>query len=102
MLLAPEIDVVAVISADDALVHLRDGETYDAILCDLMMPHSSGIQLYEQISTVRPEYLSRVIFMTGGAFTPQARAFLTTLERPHLDKPFSEQELRDAIASVVR
>lgn len=102
MLLAPETDVVAVLSADDALAQLASGDPFDAILCDLMMPHNSGMQLYEQITVSRPEYLSRIIFMTGGAFTPQARAFLAKLDRPHLEKPFSEQELRDAIASALR
>jgi FixJ family two-component response regulator len=67
-----------------------------------MMPHNSGMQFYEAITVSRPEYLSRMIFMTGGAFTPQARAFLAKLDRPHLEKPFSEQELRDAIASASR
>jgi PAS domain S-box-containing protein len=102
MLLAPETDVVAVLSADDALAQLDDGDAFDAILCDLMMPHNSGMQFYEAITVSRPEYLSRIIFMTGGAFTPQARAFLAKLDRPHLEKPFSEQELRDAIASAIR
>jgi CheY-like chemotaxis protein/anti-sigma regulatory factor (Ser/Thr protein kinase) len=101
MLLAPETDVVAVVSGEEALELLSHGEPFDAILCDLMMPHSSGIQLYEQLATVRPEYLPRIVFMTGGAFTPQARAFLAKLGRPHLEKPFSEQDLRDAIARVI-
>ena len=102
MLLAPETDVVAVLSAEDALAQLDSGDAFDAILCDLMMPHNSGMQLYDRITLTRPEYLSRIIFMTGGAFTPQARAFLAKLDRPHLEKPFSEQELRDAIASASR
>jgi PAS domain S-box-containing protein len=100
MLLAPETDVDAVVAAEEALERLVRGERYDAILCDLMMPRSSGMQLYEQIAAAAPAYLDRIIFMTGGAFTPQARAFLEKLARPHLEKPFSEQELRDAIASV--
>lgn len=102
LLLAPETEVVPVIRAADALELLARGERFDAIVCDLMMPHSSGMQLYEQIAQVAPEYLARMIFMTGGAFTPQAREFLAGLDRPYLEKPFSEQELRDALASVSR
>jgi PAS domain S-box-containing protein len=102
MLLAPETEVVPVIRAADALELITRGERFDAIVCDLMMPHSSGMQLYEQVAQVAPEYLGRMIFMTGGAFTPQAREFLAGLDRPHLEKPFSEQELRDALASVSR
>jgi CheY-like chemotaxis protein len=102
MLLAPDHDVVAVVRAEDALDQIAGDQTFDAILCDLMMPHSSGMQLYEQIAQRAPQYLGRMIFMTGGAFTTQARAFLAQLDRPHLEKPFSERELLEAIASVAR
>jgi hypothetical protein len=39
------------------------------------------------------------LFVTGGAFTPQARTFLAG--RAYLDKPFSEEQLRSAISRVV-
>jgi signal transduction histidine kinase/CheY-like chemotaxis protein len=100
MLLAPETEVVPVIRAAEALDLLARGERFDAIVCDLMMPQSSGMQLYEQVGQLAPEYLGRMIFMTGGAFTEQAREFLASLDRPHLEKPFSEHELREALASV--
>jgi PAS domain S-box-containing protein len=90
-------DVVAVTCAREALDRLAHGEAFDVILCDLMMPDISGIELYDQIA---PAYRERVVFMTGGAFTQQARDFLARCERPHLDKPFSEHALRDAIARV--
>jgi PAS domain S-box-containing protein len=100
MLLAPETEVVAVHRAEDALARLAGGERYDAIVCDLMMPEISGIELYDRLAGVAPECRSQVIFMTGGAFTPQAREFLAKLEQPHLEKPFSESQLRRAIESV--
>ena len=100
LLLAPETDVIAVESAEQALARLSAGEQFDAIVCDIMMPQSTGMQLYEELAHVAPDYRSRMIFMTGGAFTPQARAFLAKLDRPYLEKPFSEQELRDALARV--
>jgi hypothetical protein len=42
----------------------------------------------------------RLVFMTGGPFTPQARAFLAG--REHLQKPFSEDQLRSTIARIVQ
>jgi PAS domain S-box-containing protein len=97
-LLGPELDVVAVTSARQAIDELASGEPFDVVLCDLMMPEISGIELYEQIA---PRYRERVIFITGGAFTPQARQFLARTDRPRLDKPFSESALREAIRRVV-
>ena len=96
-LLEPGHDVIAVTSARHALERLATGERFDVVLCDLMMPEVSGMELYEQIA---PTYRERVIFMTGGAFTPQARQFLAHTDRPHLEKPFSEHALREAIQRV--
>ncbi|HET9990416.1 MAG TPA: ATP-binding protein, partial [Kofleriaceae bacterium] len=102
LLLAPENDVIAVTSGQDALSRLASGERFDAILCDLMMPDISGIELYNRLARVAPGSQDRIIFMTGGAFTQQARDFLANLDRPHLDKPFTEGQLRRAIESAMR
>jgi CheY-like chemotaxis protein len=86
-----------VTDAHAALELIRGGHEYDVILCDLMMPEVSGIDLYRLLE---PAHRERVVFMTGGAFTPQARAFLAANDRPRLEKPFPEHELRDAIERV--
>jgi signal transduction histidine kinase len=96
-LLAGEHEVVPVTRARDALARIQGGEHFDVILCDLMMPELSGIELYAQIPANERD---RIVFMTGGAFTPQAREFLANTDRPRLDKPFTEQQLRDAIERV--
>jgi CheY-like chemotaxis protein len=102
LLLAPEADVVPVTRADEAIARLAGGEHFDAIVCDLMMPEVSGIELYDRLVDVAPDYQRRIIFMTGGAFTQQARDFLSRLDRPYLEKPFTEAQLRQAIESVAR
>jgi PAS domain S-box-containing protein len=93
-LLAPENEVIAVTRAQEALDRIGSGEAFDAILCDLMMPDINGIELYERVDS---DARRRMIFMTGGAFTPKARQFLAKLDRPYLEKPFTEADLRKAI-----
>jgi CheY-like chemotaxis protein len=65
-----------------------------------MMPEMSGIELYEQLEGKFPAYRQRIVFMTGGAFTSQARDALEHLGAPRLEKPFSEAALRRVIAIV--
>jgi len=101
LLLAPQHDVVPVTTARDALARLAAGERFDVILCDLMMPGMSGIEFHDHVARTAPEYLERIVFMTGGAFTDEAREFLSSVGRPHLEKPFSETALRSAIDGVV-
>jgi PAS domain S-box-containing protein len=95
-LLAPEHEVVAVTRARVALERLAIDDAFDVILCDVMMPEMNGMELYEHLPAY---YRDRLVFVTGGAFTPQARTFLAG--RVYLDKPFSEEQLRSAIDRVV-
>jgi CheY-like chemotaxis protein len=70
------------------------GETFDLILCDLMMPEMTGMDLHRELSRVAPDQATRMIFMTGGAFTPAARLFLSDPSREHIEKPFDHVDLR--------
>jgi signal transduction histidine kinase len=74
---------------------------YDVILCDLMMPEVSGMELYDRLVQARPELIERIVYMTGGAFTPEARNFLDRIDNIQLSKPFEVKELRSTIAAVV-
>ena len=95
-------DVTVLTSAGDALARLRAGERFDVILCDLMMPEMTGMEFFEELSRSHPDVAARVIFLTGGAFTPRARAFLDGVENQRLDKPFDNQSLRVLVNEQVR
>ncbi len=86
-------DVVAVTSAERALALIRDGETYDVILCDLMMPNMTGMDLHAALTELHPEMAAKVIFLTGGAFTKRAIDFLHDTENLQVDKPFDPLHL---------
>jgi len=75
---------------------------FDAIVCDLMMADLTGMDVYEVVKLARPGTEKRMIFMTGGAFTPRASAFVGTMENPCLEKPFPVDELLKAIRKVAR
>ena len=95
-------DVVICTSSQDALQRLISGEAFDAIICDLMMPHLSGMDVHAELMKVMPELAGRMIFLTGGAFTAEARAFLDDAANVHIEKPFDAQQLRALINERVR
>nr|WP_228530789.1 MULTISPECIES: PAS domain S-box protein [Myxococcaceae] len=80
--------------ADEALARLASGEHFDLILCDLMMPHMSGMDFHAALAERFPVLLPRVVFLTGGGFTPRARAFLEAVPNAKLDKPFDPEALQ--------
>jgi PAS domain S-box-containing protein len=85
-----------------ALARLLGGESYDVIFCDIMMPDLSGMDLYEAVAAARPEAAARVVFLSGGAFSPRARAFLDAATNRCLAKPFSVSTLRSVAADYVK
>jgi PAS domain S-box-containing protein len=93
-------DVASASSATEALQLLSNGSLFDVVFCDLMMAGMTGMELYEQLTRMCPEMAARVVFMTGGAFTSEAREFLSRVPNRHLEKPFTieqiEAELRRA------
>ena len=93
-LLARDHEVVAVQSATEALDLLRGGATFDVVLCDVMMPHMTGVDFHEQLATFSPRLAAEVVFLTGGAFTTRAREFLESAKNHKLDKPFDVAALR--------
>ncbi len=84
--------VTVVSSAADGLAALSS-DPFDVILCDVMLPDVSGIDLYAQVAAERPDVARRMIFITGGAFTARARDFLENVSNTCLDKPFDPHAL---------
>lgn len=94
-----DFDVTWCNRSTEAWAKLRDGGAngFDVILCDLMMPEMSGIDLYQKLNEVAPAVAARMIFMTGGAFTEGARRFLEEIPNPTLAKPFDLKLLRRTV-----
>jgi signal transduction histidine kinase len=101
LLLAPEHAVQVVGNGTRALEKILEGERYDVILCDLVMPQMSGMDLHERLSDCAPTMVSRMVFMTGGAFTDRAREFLDEVSNLRVDKPFSPRALRALVDALV-
>jgi two-component system cell cycle sensor histidine kinase/response regulator CckA len=95
-------DVTTVTAARVALGILCADDTYDVILCDVMMPEMSGVELYEELGKLRPHYTERVVFVTGGAFTPHAHAFLDRVPNERLEKPVDTQRLHALVQRFAR
>jgi two-component system NtrC family sensor kinase len=75
---------------------------FDVIVSDLRMPELGGREMLEQLRTLRPAAAERVVFSTGDTVRGDTLAFLESLGRPYLRKPFTLAELRAALADAVR
>jgi PAS domain S-box-containing protein len=94
-----EISVVS--SGREALALLRgaQGKTYDAVLCDLLMPGMTGVELFAVVERELPEIAARFIFMSGGYWVGHDAAL--TGAQPVLEKPFNLEQVRQALRELV-
>lgn len=81
-------------SAREAEALITAGTRFDIVLCDLMMPEVTGMDLYSELGHLVPEQAARMAFITGGAFTDRARAFLDQAGIAAIEKPFDAATLR--------
>ena len=101
--LAREHDVEVVVSSKRALEMLLSPEgLYDVILCDLMMPEMTGMELHAQLEAAKPERARRMVFVTGGAYTPAAMQFLDRGDQPAPGEALRAGEAARARARVGR
>jgi two-component system, cell cycle sensor histidine kinase and response regulator CckA len=94
-------DVFCETDARVALSRVRAGEAFDVIFCDLMMPSMTGMEFFEALHASHPAVAARVVFLTGGAFTPGAQAFLESTSNASLSKPVEPRALRKTVAAYL-
>jgi CheY-like chemotaxis protein len=94
---------IPVVASDglDGLSRLED-DAFDLVISDLRMPKLGGREFYEEVTRRYPSMAPRFVFATGDTVRGDTLAFLETLDRPYLHKPFSLAELRTLLADVAR
>ena len=80
--------VTALGSALAGLELLSNAEDIDLVYCDLMMTGMTGMQLGEALRQKSPAIARKLVFMTGGAFSPLAQDFVAQHRDNTVDKPF--------------
>jgi PAS domain S-box-containing protein len=95
-------EIAVATNGREALDLLLTGRPFDVILCDLMMPVMTGMELHAQLREKLPHLLESIIFVTGGAFTPATRAFLDYVPNECLEKPFDARNLRAVVQRTAR
>jgi CheY-like chemotaxis protein len=97
-LLATEAHVTVATSALDALGLIETGECFDLVLCDIMMPVMTGLQLFERVRTVAPQVARAFVFITGG-LPPTLEEDLRATGKRCLEKPVKLAELTKLLNS---
>jgi CheY-like chemotaxis protein len=89
--------VVLCANGAEALERLIAGDRFDVILCDLLMPEMTGIELFAEIEHHFRNQAERMVFMTGGATSESSRQFIEDHSTRVVHKPFHPAEIEAAV-----
>ncbi|MBY0492496.1 MAG: response regulator [Gemmatimonadaceae bacterium] len=99
-LLGEEYDVHIAASGREAIERLTLDQDWDTIVCDVMMPELDGTAVHDWVSAHVPALEPRVLFCTGGAFSPRGVVLTERHAARLLQKPFTITAFREAVARV--
>ena len=85
----------------EALTRIKNGTTYDLVICDLKMPRVDGMTLYRAIAAADSALARRVIFVTGDVAGTDAERFLEESGCRWLAKPFRLGDLLRAVRDTL-
>jgi len=92
--------VVAVQTGEEALDLLASGQAFDIILCDLMMPNMTGMEVYDRVCALGKGLERRVVLVTGGAVTEESRDFLARVPNLCFEKPLDPRKVEALLAQA--
>jgi signal transduction histidine kinase/CheY-like chemotaxis protein len=94
--------VEVVLSGQAALDRLgSEGHGFDLVLCDLMMPDMTGMDVYELVEERFPSVAERFVFVSGGGVTERSRRFLERHAARVLPKPIDSRQLCELLERTV-
>jgi PAS domain S-box-containing protein len=100
-LLGADHQVVTAATGESAKTILTYDQSFDVILCDLMMPGLSGMDLHAWLAVEYPVLAQRIVFVTGGAFTGTASEYLACIANIRIEKPYDKASLKRLVSELV-
>jgi len=94
-------DAVIANSGEVALKILRQDQGFDAIVCDLMMPGISGVEVLQFLEDNHPELLPRTMILTGGALNAPATRAIRQHSKRVVQKPVGPDEFLAAVHAIL-
>ena len=84
-------------NGQEALARCRE-ESFDLVLCDMMMPDITGMEVYERMRQSDEALASRFVFITGGGLDQHIEQFLRVHASHCVRKPFTSKQIREVVA----
>lgn len=84
-------------SGAEALRHIGEGGSADAVVSDVLMPGINGVDFYDRLMEVAPQLHHRVVFLTGAARDPRVHGPIEQRGVPLISKMDDLRLVVDAV-----
>lgn len=85
----------------ECLEKIQNGEKYDLILMDIMMPNMSGETCLKKLKE-NPSFNTPVIALTADAVAGAKERYLNEGFKDYLQKPFSREQMKEKLNNIFR
>jgi CheY-like chemotaxis protein len=98
---AEDISIEFALSGGQALRRMLSDKQPDVVVCDMLLPDISGVEVFHRAVAADPSYRQRFAVATGGYAVPEVAAFLAGFGGPVLKKPVDPGQLSQAVRSCL-
>lgn len=96
-----EFSVEFALSGAQALRRMLSDNPPGAVICDMLLPDVSGMDVYRRAVAEEPSYRQRFAVATGASSMPKVAEFLSTFSGPILNKPIQPAKLTAAVRTCL-
>jgi CheY-like chemotaxis protein len=96
-----DLSVEFALSGAQALRRMLSDKPPDVVICDMLLPDVSGMDVYRRAIASEPSYQQRFAVATGASNMPKVAEFLNTFSGPILNKPVAPAQLTAAVRACL-
>lgn len=98
---AEDVVIEFALSGGQALRRLLSDTPPDVVVCDILLPDVSGMEVYQRAVAREPSYRQRFVVATGASSSPGVPSFLAGFSGPVLYKPVEGTKLKQALRTCL-
>jgi len=98
---AEDLSIEFALSGAQALRRLLSEKPPDVVVCDMLLPDLSGVEVYQRAVAADSSYRQRFAVATGAASMPAVATFLAGFGGPVLHKPVASAQLIQAVRTCL-
>jgi len=98
---AEDLSIEFALSGGQAVRRLLSEKPPDVVVCDMLLPDLSGVEVYQRAVAADSSYRQRFAVATGASGTPAVATFLAGFGGPILYKPVASAQLIQAVRTCL-